>query len=244
MTEAEWLESGNPVEMLEFLWRRANLRHVRLFGFAVCRLIWGCLTHHYSRRAVIAAEQHADGLVDEHVLKSRQKDAAAVHQMVTDADIFDQRKAAVFEAVQLEPRDAANAATSVAARCSEPWPIYYAPVVGERAASAAAWAGMGATLESYQAVGLAESAAQANLLRDIFGNPFRPVEFDPAWRRDTALTLARQMYESREFSAMPILADALQDAGCDNEDVLNHCRDANATHVRGCWVVDLVLEKV
>jgi hypothetical protein len=51
------------------------------------------------------------------------------------------------------------------------------------------------------------------------------------------------MYESRDFGAMPILADALQDAGCDSNDILNHCRDANATHVRGCWVVDFVLGK-
>jgi hypothetical protein len=51
------------------------------------------------------------------------------------------------------------------------------------------------------------------------------------------------MYESRDFGAMPILADALQDAGCDNDDILNHCRDEKATHVRGCWVVDLVLDK-
>ena len=51
------------------------------------------------------------------------------------------------------------------------------------------------------------------------------------------------MYETRDFSAMPILADALQDAGCDNDDVLNHCRDAKQVHVRGCWVVDLVLGK-
>ena len=62
------------------------------------------------------------------------------------------------------------------------------------------------------------------ILRDIFGNPFRPVTFAPAWRTDTAVSLARGMYESRDFSAMPILADALQDAGCDNDDVLNHCR--------------------
>ena len=81
------------------------------------------------------------------------------------------------------------------------------------------------------------------LLRDIFGNPFRPVAFSPEWRTDTAVTLARQMYESRDFSAMPILADALQDAGCDNEEVLAHCRGPGP-HVRGCWVVDLVLGKV
>ena len=81
------------------------------------------------------------------------------------------------------------------------------------------------------------------LFRDIFGNPFRPVAFDPAWRTDTAVSLARQMYESREFGAMPILADALLDAGCDNPDILNHCRDTAQGHVRGCWVVDLVLGK-
>jgi hypothetical protein len=63
------------------------------------------------------------------------------------------------------------------------------------------------------------------------------------WRTDTAVSLARTMYEAREFSAMPILADALQDAGCDHDDVLNHCRVLNQVHVRGCWVVDLVLGK-
>ncbi|WP_246523698.1 hypothetical protein [Gemmata palustris] len=84
------------------------------------------------------------------------------------------------------------------------------------------------------------NSIQCSAIRDIFGNPFRPVVFSPYWRTDTAVSLARQMYESRDFSAMPILADALQDAGCDNDDVLSHCR-APGEHVRGCWVVDLVL---
>jgi hypothetical protein len=79
------------------------------------------------------------------------------------------------------------------------------------------------------------------LLRDVAGDPYRPVKFNPEWRTDTAQTLARQMYESREFSAMPILADALQDAGCNSDAVLNHCRDSAHPHVRGCFVVDLVL---
>jgi hypothetical protein len=83
----------------------------------------------------------------------------------------------------------------------------------------------------------------ADLVRDIFGNPFRPASFSPQWRTADAVSLARQMYEGRDFGAMPILADALQEAGCDCEDVLNHCRDAGATHVRGCWVVDLLLGK-
>jgi hypothetical protein len=80
------------------------------------------------------------------------------------------------------------------------------------------------------------------LVRDVFGNPFRPVSVDPTWRTSTVLALASQMYESRDFSPMPILADAIQDAGCDNEDILNHCRQPGE-HVRGCWVVDLILEK-
>jgi hypothetical protein len=83
---------------------------------------------------------------------------------------------------------------------------------------------------------------QAAFLRDIFGNPFRPIMFSPSWRTDTALTLARQMYESRDFGAMPILADALQDAGCEDAVILGHCR-GEGPHVRGCWVVDLVLRK-
>lgn len=82
----------------------------------------------------------------------------------------------------------------------------------------------------------------ARLIRCIFGNPFRPVAFDPNWCTSTVVSLARSMYESRDFSPMPILSDALQDAGCENEDTLNHCRSAGS-HVRGCWVVDLILGK-
>jgi hypothetical protein len=80
------------------------------------------------------------------------------------------------------------------------------------------------------------------LLRDIFGNPFRAVAFLPEWRTRTVVTLTRGMYESRDFGAIPILADALQDAGCDGDGLLNHCRSGGG-HVRGCRVVDLVLGK-
>jgi hypothetical protein len=83
---------------------------------------------------------------------------------------------------------------------------------------------------------------QLALLRDVFGNPFRPVAFAPEWRTDTAVALARQMYDGRDFGAIPILADALQDAGCDSDDILSHCRNPGE-HVRGCWVVDFVLGK-
>lgn len=88
----------------------------------------------------------------------------------------------------------------------------------------------------------AEKRAQADLLRDVFGDPFRPVALDPAWRTSTVVALASRMYDSRDFSAMPILTDALQDAGCEQPDILEHCRGAGS-HVRGCRVVDLVLGK-
>src|SRR5262249_18379904 len=85
-----------------------------------------------------------------------------------------------------------------------------------------------------------QQAVQCQLLRDIFGNTFRPVTLDPAWRSSTVTSLAQAIYEKRAFDRLPILADALEDAGCDNADVLGHSRGGDE-HVRGCWVVDLVL---
>ena len=87
-----------------------------------------------------------------------------------------------------------------------------------------------------------EWATQVEIIRDIFGNPFRPVPFAPSWRTTTAVAVVRQMYDTRDFAAMPVLADALQEAGCDSNDILAHCRGPGP-HVRGCWVVDLVLGK-
>ncbi len=80
------------------------------------------------------------------------------------------------------------------------------------------------------------------LVHEIFGNPFHTVAFRRHWRTDTVLALARGMYESRDYSAMPVLADALQDAGCEDDEVLSHCREPGP-HVRGCWLVDRVLCK-
>lgn len=78
------------------------------------------------------------------------------------------------------------------------------------------------------------------LFDDVFGDAFRPVAFDPAWRTETVLALAHRMYDTRDFDLMPILSDALQDAGCEDAAILDHCRGPGP-HVRGCWVVDSVL---
>src|SRR5262249_5536699 len=86
----------------------------------------------------------------------------------------------------------------------------------------------------------AQLAERVAYLRDIFGNPFRPVAFSPAWRTENAVALARRMYESREVGAMRLLADVLQEVGCNNEEVLQHCRAAGP-HGRGCWVVDMIV---
>jgi hypothetical protein len=96
--------------------------------------------------------------------------------------------------------------------------------------------------ERAQAAEVREQHVQCDLLRDIFGNPFRPVTLSPSWLTIAVVAIARQMYDSRDFSPMPILADALQDAGCKNADILAHCR-GDGPHARGCWVVDLLLGK-
>ena len=75
----------------------------------------------------------------------------------------------------------------------------------------------------------------------MFGNPFRPAALAPGWRTPDAVAVARRIYDARDFGALGILADALEEAGCDDPDVLAHCRDGRLAHVRGCWVTDLVL---
>ena len=91
-----------------------------------------------------------------------------------------------------------------------------------------------------------EPTAQAVLLRCIIGNPFRPPPPLPpavlACNNGTVPRIAEAIYEQRAFQRLPILADALLDAGCDNEDIIQHCRSPGP-HVRGCWAVDLILGK-
>ena len=122
-------------------------------------------------------------------------------------------------------------------------PHFHASHASEGAESAAGWYRHPADGNPNHPQRLEQFGYQSDLLRDIFGNPFRPLAFSPEWLTSTVVALAEHMYESRDFSAMPILADAFQDAGCNNDDILNHCGDAQQVHVRGCWVVDLLLGK-
>lgn len=80
------------------------------------------------------------------------------------------------------------------------------------------------------------------MLRDIVGNPFLPVNQDPSWATPKVVTLAQAIYDERAFDRLPVLAGALEEAGCTNTDILSHCR-GHGSHVRGCWPVDLILGK-
>jgi hypothetical protein len=88
-----------------------------------------------------------------------------------------------------------------------------------------------------------ETPAQVRLIRCIFSPlPFRSVTLNPTWLTPTVKQLAQSIYDEKAFDRMPILADALEDSGCDNAEVLGHCR-SGGEHVRGCWVVDPILDK-
>jgi hypothetical protein len=87
-----------------------------------------------------------------------------------------------------------------------------------------------------------ELLAQADLLRDMFGNPFRPFSVDPSWLTPGVINLAQAIDDDRSFERMPELFVELEKAGCTNEEIVGHCR-GRGPHVRGCWVIDLVLGK-
>jgi len=260
MKESEWLACTDPTTMLEHLRvAEAKLdRKLRLLLVACCYRVWALLADKWSRRAVEVAEKFADGQADEETriyAKVTAEHAAHGADERTGEFLTDGTSDRHIELPGFNSAAAASRAASAASRCALPSDqlVRVYPVCGVmRGAAAAATIDVGhaiynaALAEGNTTSGAEESrtrefATQARFLRDIFGNPFRSTNFSPTWRTNTAVSLARTMYESRDFSAMPILADALQDAGCDNAYILEHCRDTSLSHVRGCWVVDLVL---
>jgi hypothetical protein len=87
-----------------------------------------------------------------------------------------------------------------------------------------------------------EQKAQVEVFRDIFGNPFRPISAARIPAPPSVVVLARALYQERRFHEMPILGDALEEAGCTDSDILAHCRQPSA-HVRGCWLLETILQK-
>jgi hypothetical protein len=225
VTKAEWLACADPKPMLEFLRDTggASDRKLRLFAVACCRRVWDLLGDERSRVAVEAVEEHVDGLVPEGQMIAASVAASdAYHRAITPACQAANR-----------PRTAACAAALAARRCSRVDDIDGNLASSSMAVEAVVRAG-GPDADMY-----AEFARQAQLLRCLLGNPFRPVPLDPYWLPENVVTLARTMYDLRDFAAMPLLSDLLEESGCPAE-VSEHCR-APGPHVRGCWVVDLIL---
>jgi len=226
MTEAEWLACDNPIPMLEFNSGKASGRKFRLFSALCCHRIGHILTDVRSRAAVDVAERSADGLATDAERVVAETEAQQARQ---DAVRFRQENDAIPEMFILAAGAARAAVTDL---------------VDYEAAAAVVSACRLIARNDTSELGSRESENHhyATTLRDIFGNPFRPVTLDSAWRTSTVVQLAQGIYDDRAFDRLPILADALQDAGCDNEDILDHCR-GSGPHARGCWVVDLVLGK-
>jgi hypothetical protein len=223
VSDSQWGALNDPEQLVDVLGKQADKRKLRLFAVACCRRAWKWFEHDDSQRAIELAEAYADRSIPRKELIQAQA-AAKVH--IRDSD----STAAAFAA----------AAVSLPTFRAK-WVAYLARAVVRQNTyySHPSWKPANADEPRHQD----ESLCQAMIIRDIFGNPSRPVAFDPSWRTSIAVGLARTMYESRDFAAMPILADALEEAGCDSPAVLAHCRDPNGVHVRGCWVVDLVLGK-
>jgi hypothetical protein len=225
MTERQWQAAKRPNPLWSFVSDKQQGRKLRLFSCACCRRLGELITDERRHAAISICERFADGLATKKELAAAKSRVHLLHNALT-AELHREKKGAD---ITVDPRwlmsVAVHALTSADLEDADA-----SELVSEAMATS--------KINSRKT----EQAVQSHILRDIFGNPFRPVKLSTAWRTDTTVALATQMYESRDFSAMPILADALQDAGCDNEDILDHCRGPGS-HVRGCWVVDLVLGK-
>jgi hypothetical protein len=221
VTKGQWLACTEPQRMLALLRRRAGDRKLRLFAVACCRAIWPLLPDERNRLAVEVIERFADGQAGPEEL--------APHQFPEDAiPIF-----APFDQLP-------NVITGFAAQESA-W--HAALDTSTEAAGQEEWSGGRRWLDPSRGTArLAAEARLAELLRCLFGNPFRRHPLDAPWRTPAVLALANHIYEERRFEDMPILADGLEEAGCRDEAVLAHCR-GSGPHARGCFVVDALLDK-
>jgi hypothetical protein len=222
MTESEWLSSSSPKYMLEYVQGTSSDRKMRLFSCACCRRFWDSLQDKRSRHFVETVERFADGLETDVTLDHSYFAARAVAEETSDTvadDLLGLYGACATYEYQQKMRG----------------------VVAERAAKLMA-------NDSPLGIG-AERIVQAELLRDIIRNPFRSVTINSSWLSPAVSALAQAIYAERSLSSgeldttrLAVLADALEDGGCDNADILEHLR-SSGVHVRGCWALDLLLAK-
>ena len=226
MNEAGWLASGDLDALLRFLLGRASERKLRLFACACCRRVWHLLADPRSRQAVEVAERFADGQATEVELATARVAVLSAAHRAGDQAAW----AAYWTVNQIPGQNLWNVCTAAAEAVAR------SAAGGARAAGADQAAAYGAGRS-------AEEAAQVRLLREVFANPFAvPVVKDAwlSWHGGTVAHVAQSIYESRRFADLPILADALEEAGCSDEHLLAHFR-SGGEHVRGCWALDLVL---
>lgn len=205
---------------------------MQLFAVACCRRIWHLLTDERSRRGVEIAERFADGQASK---EDRRAGLWAAHEVFMEAKGQERFNSKAPYAPVAMVAFAASSASGMdteaeAARC---------------AAASLAYRAGAYNSDSWRAAFQAERAVQCDLLREVFGKPFHPVNVDPLWLswKDGELPkLAQAIYKEGRWSGLPLLADALLAVGCQDEDMLAHCRH-QGDHVRGCWVVDALLGK-
>jgi hypothetical protein len=253
---SEWFTAANPDVLLNAVGQRplaysgavaseglpAPLaRRLRLFGVACARMVWDILSTD-TRNAVLLSERFADGRATRADLRAaavRMRYGPATAQLqATNAagwasagyreEIRWGERADLTESVW-NPADAAReAAKALATKAAGRPPDGGSPVPKE-------WQ------DAYNAPYHQARAEQAELVRDIFPPPGYAPALRRDWRTSTVVALARTMDDTGDFSAVPILADALQDAACDDEVILDRCRAPSGVHCRGNWVVDFVL---
>jgi hypothetical protein len=247
MTEAEWLTTSEVGDMESLLFdvQQFSARKMRLVSLAACRHIAHLLPPLHYLPVLATAEEYIDGLTDPRALLDLCRHLATIPLERYPAAT----NAAIRAVLSLGPENAPDAATLdvvdargfaalVQAGCIAP------TLTHAEAGQAIANARGTATHEVFTRACEAEEAAIADLLRDVFGNPFRPMAVEPAWlawEGGTIAKLAQGIYGEGAFDRLPILADALEEAGCASADLLSHCRGPGP-HVRGCWLVDALLD--
>jgi hypothetical protein len=245
MNETEWLSAIDPAPMVAFLQNRSSRKRRLLMG-ACCRRVERHLPAQNTRAFIEVSDQFADGLVTIDQLRTAYWNSSNPENPLSPEypyrDRWRQVSAAEGSVRGLSHNldlghlvEAQNVTAAEAGVETDLVTDLHTPDAERERLTAEFHA-------RYNAAVAPERLAQVDLIRDIFGNPFRPVALSPEWRTSTAIALAQTMYDSRDFSAMPILADALQDANCTDDAILTHCRGPGP-HVRGCWVVDACLSK-
>lgn len=236
MSEQEWLTcTDEPGIMLglaeDQIEDEAILnRKARLFACACARQVWHLLIDPRSRHAVEVAERYADGAAT-----GTEAEAAFADAIAATEDLAVARDAAAVHGLTSPERVTAGKAWYVS-QCG------YLCV--ETNGHIPQWAGLVATHSGWEPApseeaGKAILAAQCDLLREIFGNPFSPVQWSKQWQDPTVTKLAEVIYRDQKFEDMIILSDALEDAGCDEPEILSHCR-GDSRHVPGCWLIDRI----